>query len=168
MLSALLLYALATVDGALVGYRVASGRSALVDKRSYFWRSILRGALLVQPAIGVAVFVAILLLLVAADSGQLTRELVSMCQRMLEVYVPYSALVLGTLALRAVPSTDLRVATSVAVLGPATALRPYVMVAGVLWAALASLRPEILLMATFLAGLMLAFEPLLEREWPRV
>jgi hypothetical protein len=168
MLSALLLYLLATVDGALVGYRVASGRSALVDKRSYYRHSILRGALLVQPAIGVAVFVAILLLLVAADSGQLTRELVAMCQRMLQVYVPYAVLVLGTLALRAVPSIDLRVATSVAVLGPATALRPYVMVAGVLWAALASLRPEILLMATFLAGLMLAFEPLLDREWPRI
>jgi hypothetical protein len=67
-----------------------------------------------------------------------------------------------------VPSIDLRVATSVAVLGPATAIRPYVMVAGVLWAALASLRPEILLMATFLAGLMFAFEPLLDREWPRI
>ncbi|HKB33222.1 MAG TPA: hypothetical protein VKF16_05085 [Candidatus Dormibacteraeota bacterium] len=168
MLSALLLYALATVDGALVGYRVASGRSALVDKGSYYWRSILRGALLVQPAIGVAVFVAVLLLLVAADSGRLTLELVGMCQRMLQVYVPYAVVVLVMLALRAVPSTDLRVATSVTVLGPATALRPYVMVAGVLWAALASLRPEILLMATFLAALMLAFEPLLERRRPRV
>src|SRR5258708_1297604 len=99
MLSALLLYALATVDGALVGYRVASGRSALVDKGSYYWRSLLRAPLLLRPAAG---------------------------------------------------------------------LRPFVVVAGVLWAALASLRPEILLMATFLAALMLAFEPLLERRRPRV
>src|SRR5258708_31255466 len=167
MLSALLLYALATVDGALVGYRVASGRSALVDKGSYYWRSILRGALLVQPAIGVAVFVAVLLLLVAADSGRLTLELVGMCQRMLQVYVPYAVVGLVMLALRAVPSTDLRVATSVTVLGPATPLRPYVMVARGLCAALASLRPEILLMASFLAALMLAFEPLLERRGPR-
>ena len=168
MLTAIALYVLATVDGALVGYRLAAGRSGLVDKRSYYRRALLRGGLLVQPAIGLAAFVVILLLMVAADSGQLTRELVAMGQRMLQVYLPYSALVLGTLALRAVPSIDLRVATSVAVLGPATALRPYVMVAGVLWAALASLRPEILLMATFLAGLMLVFEPLLEREWPRI
>jgi hypothetical protein len=168
VLTALLLYALATVDGALVGYRVAGGRSALVDKTSYFRRAILRSALLVQPAIGVAVFVVVLLLLVAADSGQMTRELVVMGQRMLQIYVPYAVIVLGTLALRAVPSIDLRVATSVLVLGPATALRPYVMVAGVLWAALTSLRPEILLMATLLAGLMLAYEPLLDREWPRV
>jgi hypothetical protein len=168
MLTAILLYVLATIDGALVGYRLAGGRSALVDKRSYYRRSILRGALLVQPAIGVAAFVVVLLLMVATDSGQLTRELVAMGGRMLQVYVPYAALVLGTLALRAVPSINLRVATSVTVLGPATALRPVVMVAGVLWAALASLRPEVLLMSTFLAGLMLVFEPLLEREWPRV
>src|SRR5258708_12574521 len=160
MLSALLLYALATVDGALVGYRVASGRSALVDKGSYYWRSILRGALLVQPAIGVAVFVAVLLLLVAADSGRLTLELVGMCQRMLQVYVPYAVVVLVMLALRAVPSTDLRVATSVTVLGPATALRPYVMVAGVLWAAPASPRPDILLIATFPPPFIPPFPPL--------
>lgn len=168
MLTAILLYVLATVDGALAGYRVAAGRSALVDKRPYYRRALLRGALLVQPAIGVAVFVAVLLLLVAADSGQLTRELVAMCERMLQVYVPYALLVLGTLALRVLPSIDLRVATSVAVLGPATALRPYVMVAGVLWAALDSRRPEILLMATFVAGLMLVFEPLMERQAPRI
>src|SRR5258708_16703451 len=160
MLSALLLYALATVDGALVGYRVASGRSALVDKGSYYWRSILRGALLVQPAIGVAVFVAVLLLLVASDSGRLTLELVGMCQRMLQVYVPYAVVVLVMVALRAVPSTDLRVATSVTVLGPATALRPYVMVAGVLLAALPRLPPGILLMAQFRAALTPALQPL--------
>src|SRR5260370_12766097 len=130
MLKAMLLYALATVDGALVGYRVASGRSAMGDKGSYYWRSILRGALLVQPAIGVAVFVAVLLLLVAADSGRLTLELVGMCQRMLQVYVPYAVVVLVMLALRAVPSADLSVAQSLTVLGPATALRPYVMRAG--------------------------------------
>src|SRR5258708_22959796 len=99
MLSALLLYALATVDGALVGYRVASGRSALVDKGSYYWRSILRGALLVQPAIGVAVFVAVLLVLVAADSGRLTLDLVGMCQRMPQAYRPCALLVLAMLAL---------------------------------------------------------------------
>src|SRR5260370_8521345 len=97
MLSALLLDALATVDGALVGYRVASGRSALVDKGSYYWRSILRGALLVQPAIGVAVFVAVLLLLVAADSGRLTLELFGMCQRVLQVYLPHPLLSLHML-----------------------------------------------------------------------
>ncbi len=168
MLTALVLYLLATVDGALVGYRLAAGRSGLVDKGRYFARSFLRGALLVQPAIGVAVFVAILLLLVAADSGQLTLDLVAMGRRMLQVYVPYSVLVLAALAFRAVPSIDLRVATSVLVLGPATALRPYVMVAGVLWAVVGTTRPEILLMATFLAGLMLVFEPLMDRDWPRV
>lgn len=168
MLTLVLLYALATVDGALVGYRLASGRSAVIDKRRYYARSIARGALLVQPAIAVAFFVAVLLLLAAGDPGRLTQELIAMGNRMLQVYVPYAAVVLGTLALRAVPSIDLRVATSVAVLGPATAVRPFVMVAGVLWAALASLQPEILLMATLLAGLMLAVEPVLDREWPRV
>jgi hypothetical protein len=168
MLTVGLLYVLACVDGALIGYRLAAGRCALVDKRAYYARSILKGVLRVQPAIALATFVAVLLLLAASDSGQLTQGLVAMAQRMLQVYLPYSVLVLGALALRMLPSIDLRVATSVAVLGPATAIRPFVMVAGVLWAALASLRPEILLMATFLAIVMLAIEPMLQRERPRV
>jgi hypothetical protein len=168
LLTAVLLYLLATVDGGLVGYRLAAGRSAIVDKRAYYARAIGQGMLRVQPFIGLAVFVGVLLLLAAADSGLLTQDLVAMARRMLDVYVPYAVVVLGTLALRTVPSIDLRVATSVAVLGPATAARPFVMVAGVLWAALASLHPEILLMATFLAGLMLSVEPLLDRDWPRI
>src|SRR5260370_41611820 len=111
MLSALLLDALATVDGALVGYRVASGRSALVDKGSYYWRSILRGALLAQPAIGVAVFVAVLLLLVAADSGRLTLELVVMGQTMTHVDVPSAAVALVMPSPRTLPLTEHRAAT---------------------------------------------------------
>lgn len=168
MLTAAVLYALACIDGGLVGFRLAAGRSALVDKRAYYGRAIARGVVLVQPALALAVFVAVLLLLVAADPGRLTAELVSMANRMLDVYTPYAVVVLGSLALRFVPSVNLRVALSVAVLGPATALRPFVMVAGVLWAALASLRPEILLMATLLAALMLAVEPVLDAHRPRV
>ena len=164
MATVILLYLLATVDGALIGYRLAAGQSALVDKGGYFVRSMVRGVLLVQPVIALAAFMAILLLLVASDPGRLTQELVAMGQRMLEVYVPYAILVLGALALRTIPSVGVRVATSVIVLGPATAARPYVVIAGVLWAGLASLRPEIWLAATLLACLMLAIEPLLQRR----
>ena len=47
----LLLWFLATVDAAFIGYREAAGRNALIDKRAYYRNAMLRGAALGQIAV---------------------------------------------------------------------------------------------------------------------
>jgi len=82
--------------------------------------------------------------------------------------VPYAGLVLGTLALRLIPSTDVRAATSVMILGPMTALRPVVEIAGVLYGVL----PATLSQTRWLGGsilvLMFTVQWMLERHYSRL
>jgi hydrogenase/urease accessory protein HupE len=86
---------------------------------------------------------------------------------MLWVFLPYAALVLLNLALRLIPSTDIRSATSVLMLGPLTAMRSVVMIAGVLFGISASELPETRFLGVFILGLMLALEFALNRRAAR-
>ena len=86
---------------------------------------------------------------------------------MARIFVPYAALVLFNLALRLVPSTDVRSATSVLMLGPLTAIRPLVMIAGVLYGVLGSQWMETRLLGLFILGLMLSLEFFLNRRAAR-
>ena len=66
-MSILLLWLLATVESAFIGYRDAAGRSALIDKRHYYRRALLRGALMGQIAVAIAGTVALAMLATAAN-----------------------------------------------------------------------------------------------------
>jgi len=82
---------------------------------------------------------------------------------MLWVFLPYAAAVLFNLALRALPSTDIRAATSVMVLGPLTGLRPFVMIVGVFYGVRSSQLLETKLMGVFVLTAMLLLETFLDR-----
>jgi|GEM_PF-3916282 hypothetical protein len=77
-------------------------------------------------ALSALLFVA----LVSAHSGALRLDLEVSAGRMLRIFLPYAALVLASLALRAIPSTDIRSASSVFLLGPLSAIRPLMVIAG--------------------------------------
>src|SRR5579864_9496876 len=108
-----LLYLLATADGAFCGYRAAAGRSAFIDKRLYYRRALLRGAVRVQLAIVLAAIVLVFEL--AQGPAVLMADMKAAALRMLWVYVPYALVGLVAFAVRLLPSVDFRSLTSVMV-----------------------------------------------------
>jgi hypothetical protein len=159
----LALYLLASLDGALCGFRAFAGRSALIHKRRYYARAMLRGAVAAQIASFLSLFVLLLTVAVSNHRSELRADLESAAGRMLWVFLPYAAAVLLNLALRALPSTDIRASTSVMVLGPLTGLRPFVMVAGVVYGVRASHLLETKLLGLFVLTAMLLLETFLDR-----
>lgn len=167
---AVLLYLMATLDSALVGFRVASGRNLHIRKRQYFRQSMRQSFIAGQCLLllSVAVVLAALRLEGGAPEGPggaVWQEYLRAGGSMLFVYGPYSVLVVAALALYLIPKTDSRSLATVVVLGPFTMLRPYVFLAGlaVCWATSPSLSARVL--ATFGVGLQLCLEPAL--EWRR-
>jgi len=57
-------------------------------------------------------------------------DLVAVGERMLWLFVPYAGLVLGALSLYLVSNHDLRAFATVAILGPFTLLRPWIIAVG--------------------------------------
>jgi hypothetical protein len=159
----LVLWLLATVDSALTGYRAAAGLSALIDKRAYYRRAMLRGALYGQAAVLTVGAAFALGYLLTADRALLWRDVTTAAARMLSVYLPYSFVLGAAFLIRLLPSTDLRSITSVAVFGPFTLIRPLVAAAGVLWGIAGAPRPVVILLGLLALALMLSLERVLSR-----
>lgn len=154
----LILYLLASLDGALCGCRTSMGRHPYIYKNRYYVIAVLRGILAAQIASWLSLLVLLGVMAVSQERNLLRQDLEKAAERMLWIFLPYAVLVLANLALRLVPSTDLRSATSVLFLGPLTALRPFVMIVGVLFGIWhAQLRATIFL-GLFVLGLMLSLE----------
>jgi hypothetical protein len=153
------LYLLALLDGLLCGGRVSMGRCALIYKRRYYLRALLYGLAGAQVICTIALL-ALLQLLVrfSAHRGALRADLEAAPGRMLWVFVPYAVAVLFSLALRMLPSTDLRSATSVFALGPLSVIRSLIMIAGVLYGVASSQLLETRLLGGFILVLMLSLE----------
>jgi len=100
----------------------------------------------------------------SSHRAELRTDLEAAAARMLWIFVPYAAAVVGSLALRILPSTDLRSATSVFALGPFTAIRPVIMIVGVLYGIAASRLMETRLLGLFVLSLMLSLEYFLNRS----
>ena len=162
------LYLLATTDCSLCAYRVAAGRCALIEKGSYYRAALKKGIIFAQVGCAISGAILLAMLLVTTEKQALVDDLIQASNRMLTVYVTYAGLVLGTLALRLIPSTDVRAATSVMILGPMTALRPVVEIAGVLYGVL----PATLSQTRWLGGsilvLMFTVQWMLERHYSRL
>ena len=128
------LWLLATLDAALSGYRVASGRNSLICKRSYLARACLQCGLLAQFC--VVLFAAELMLLIqTADDGvQLRADLVQACRLLHQVFIPYAMVFLVALVLRVTPSVDVRSTLNILIYGPFTLIRSAVGLVGVGWA----------------------------------
>ena len=152
------LWVLATLDAAFAGYREAAGRNALIDKRSYYCRAMLRGAFFGQLAVAVSGAAIAAAVFFSPEPAILINDLERAGLRMLTVYVPYAVIIFLAFAARAVPSVDIRSITSVLIFGPFTLIRPVVAAAGVVWGVLAAPRPAILLLGLLVLALMLTLE----------
>lgn len=143
------------------------GRCPLIRKHSYYTRALLRGLVGAQVVSMLALAALLLTSVFSSRRDVLRADLESAAGRMLWVFLPYAVLVLFNLALRLIPSTDLRSATSVFMLGPLTAVRPFVMIVGVLYGISASDLLETRLLGSFILALMLSLEFILNRRAAR-
>jgi hypothetical protein len=160
----LALYLLAMLDGLLCGIRISMGRCALIHKRGYYARALLRGLLGAQCVSTIALLALLIVLTFSSRRDELRVDLHSAANRMLWVLVPYAVAVVGSLALRILPSTDIRSATSVFALGPLTAIRPAVMIVGVFYGIATSRLFETRFLGVFVLLLMLSLEFFLDRS----
>ena len=159
----LALYLLALLDGLLCGLRSSMGRCPLIRKRRYYTWALVRGIAGAQVVSMLALGALIVANALTERRDLFRADLEASAGRMLQVFLPYAALVLFNLALRLVPSSDIRSATSVFMLGPLTAIRPLVMIAGVLYGISRSSRIETWVLGLFILILMLSLEFVLNR-----
>lgn len=161
------MYLLALLDGFLCGLRASMGRCALIRKRNYYVRAAFGGLVGAQITSTVALLALALTYAFSLRRNELRADLETAAGRILWIFLPYAALVLFNLGLRLLPSTDIRSATSVFMLGPLTAIRPLVMIAGVLYGVSASRLLETRLLGLFVLLLMLVLEFALNRRAAR-
>jgi len=154
----LALYLLATMDGAFCGFRTCMGRQPLIYKTRYYVKGVLRGILASQIASWLSLLALLAAMGLSSDRTLLRSDLEAAAARMLLVFLPYTALVVSNVMLRLVPSTDLRSATSVLFLGPLTFLRPFVMIAGVLFGIWSAQLRATVFLGLFVLVLMLSIE----------
>lgn len=157
MIPALLSF-FAILDAAFVGFRAAAGRDGRIDKRAYYARAMAHGTLAgvgLVVALGALTAVA---LVTAPDAARTYAELLVIGARMLLWIGAYAGLVFVALGFYAVTSLDVRVLSTVAVLGPFTLLRPWIVVAATAWGLSggASLRAGALTVVSSAAVLALA------------
>jgi hypothetical protein len=159
----LVLYLLASLDGLLCGGRAAMGRCPLIGLRPYYARALMRGFVAAQLASAAALIALSLVFWLTPHRSELQADLGSAARRMLWIFMPYAAAVLSALALRLLPSTDIRSASSVFLLGPFTAIRPLLMFTGVLYGIYSARLLETRLLGLFVLALMLSIEATLNR-----
>ena len=155
---AFLLWLLATIDSACIGYREASGRNALIDKKAYYRRALIRGALFGQLAVLIAGAATVVALASSSNASALYSSIEVVGARMLIVYVPYALIILIAFCIRALPSVDIRSITSVLIFGPFTLIRPIVVLAGAVWGVTAAPSAITLSLAVLVVTLMLGLE----------
>ena len=153
-----LLWLLATIDSAFIGFREAAGRNALIDKTAYYRRALINGALLGQLAVLIVGIITAGLLLVSSDPVAQFQALERVGSRMLLVYIPYALILVITFFVRAFPSVDIRSITSTLIFGPFTLIRPLVVIAGGLWGILAAPNAITMSLTVLILCLMLGLE----------
>jgi hypothetical protein len=160
-MTAFLLWFLATLDGAFTGYREAAGRSALIDKRRYFRRAMIKGALFAQIAVVIAAVVVIVSVMLVTDRQDLVRAYDRAGAHMLFIYVPYAVMMLVGFLFRLIPSVDIRSITSTVIFGPFTLIRPVVAVLGLAYGIASAARPATIIPGLIVLSMMLSLETVL-------
>lgn len=164
IVASVLLVALAIVDGACSGLRASLGRSGLVRHLDVDRRSALIGLVLVCALLVPAAAVAGL----GLGTGSVPRnEAGAAAWRMLDVLLPYAAVVTTALAAYAVLGWRQKYVAMALVLGPFTLVRPLIVIGAALAGASGS--TSWLLGSVILTGsaAVLAVEPLLNRRLER-
>ena len=153
-----LLWLLATLDGGFTGYREAAGRNALINKRLYYRRAMIKGALFGQIAVGIAAAVILISLTVTPDRQSLLRDYDKAGARMLIFYLAYATVILIAFLVRWIPSVDIRSITSTMIFGPLTLIRPLVAVVGLVYGVLAAPRVATIVLGLVVLTMMLSLE----------
>lgn len=156
---------LVTLDCALIGYRMAMGRSALLDKRHYYQRAIRNGALAGLVPLSVVTLAAVLL--VSRAGPNVAVEFNNAMERFLIVGGCYAAIILAATSLCALPSVTVRTAASVIIFGPLTLLRPLVVVLTIGAALGSSPSAPLAAIGLLIAVPGIAIEPILDRRTAR-
>ena len=125
-----LIWALATVDAGLVGFRDAAGRNASIAKGGLYRRGVMRGIVLGQVMIILAGTVILVAHLVSPSAAQVWAAHDRAALNMASIYLPYALVVIAALGIYAVSNPDISSLATVLVLGPFTAVRPLVIAAG--------------------------------------
>jgi len=157
-------WALVTLDCGLIGYRLAMGRMAILDKRRYHQRATVRAGLAGQAPLAVVTLLAVFLCWHHPATG---RAFDGAMRRFLVVGGAYAALILATSALCGFRSVTLRTISSVVVFGPLTLLRPVVVVATVVFAVGPHPTPALVVVGVLIAVPGVGIEPLLDRRIAR-
>ncbi len=155
---AILLWLLATVDSAFIGYREAAGRNALIEKRAYYRRALIRGALFGQLAVLIVGVITAIAIVSSNNADALLSNIELVGARMVTVYVPYALIILITFCIRALPSVDIRSITSVLIFGPFTFIRPIVVLGGAVWGVFAARGAITIALTVLIVTLMLGLE----------
>ncbi|MFJ5987071.1 oxidoreductase [Lentzea sp. NPDC092896] len=158
---------LALVDGGFAGFRAATGRNARIDKRSYYLLAARRGLTGGTILLGLVALLVAVTLAGSADPGARYDELVHTGVRMLQVVVPFAALVV--VSLLAYWVLPMRESTFVILigLGPFTLMRPAIVLGAAVWSVAGSADRLAWAVAIAAAAGVLAVEPLVHRRWYR-
>jgi hypothetical protein len=155
-------WVLVTLDCALMGLRLALGRSALLDKRRALQWATVRAGLLGQ--VPLAVVTAVAVSLVGRGGADTAAAFDDAMVRFCGIGGAYAAAILATSALCLLPSVAVRSAASVIIFGPLTLLRPAVVVATVGGALGTDPPAELLVVGLLVAVPGVAIEPVLDRR----
>lgn len=162
------LYVLLTMDTAFSGVCAASGRNALIHKRTYYLRSMWHGALWGQAACLVGILILLIAISLSQNGTQTLTEMQTVGWRMSAVYWLYAAAVLFTFLVRAVPSVDIRSMTSTIAFGPLTFIRPAVILLGVIWGLQVQPSVPVVIAAILVAVLMMPFRVFLDGRFAKM
>ena len=155
-------WGLVTLDCALMGYRLAMGRSALLDKRRAHRSAASRAAIAGQIPLALVVLVAAVL---AGRGGPVVGSaLDDAMRRFIAVGGSYAALILGTWAFCALRSVAVRTVASVLVFGPFTLLRPLVVILTVVIAVGTDPSAELVVLGLLVVAPGIGLEPVLDRR----
>jgi len=162
------LYLLLMMDSAFSGICAASGRNAVLNKRAYYLRSMWDGAMWGNVACLVGVVLLLLTVWFSSDRERTIEELVNVGRRMSHVYWIYSAVVLSTFLVRAIPSVDIRAVTSTMGFGPLTLIRPAVVLAGIFWGLMTNPGADVVIVALGIATMMMGFRVFLDQRFGKM
>jgi hypothetical protein len=123
-----LMIAFAVLDLSFVGFRSAAGRDGRIDKREYYARAMLRGAaagMILSAVLGLVTWIVMSQM---AQPYALFAEMVDIGRTMSIIFGAYAFLVVAALLVYGVSRHEIRTLSTVAILGPFTLIRPWIVV----------------------------------------
>lgn len=133
MLIPVTIVAFAMLDATLAGFREAAGRDGRIVKTTYYRRAMAAGAVMGALNVAALAMATAALLAISREPAALWNELVRIGGRMILVFAGFAALVLSSLGVYAVSKHEMRTLATVAILGPFTLARPFVVIGATIY-----------------------------------